>query len=438
MVTETRTLIRAINKMHPAIQFFKNRYFPDGRVYYSQEALIETKRKGKEIAPFVIPVVGGIVMESEGYRARRVKAPYIAPKMPITPEDIEQKAFGESPESGRTPEQRENEVEAEHLDDLRTSILRRMEQMCTSIVMSGRVEMKHYASAEDAANDRNPQVMLLQFYEQAFENRYKLSKPFHAMSIKEKIMELYKMASILKKRGFKATDLVMTSDVAMEFMTDEDFLKFYDKAKVNIGNIDPKEIPDGVVYNGGININGVVMSMFTYEESYKDLDGEEKDFLPKGTIAFLHPNMGETVYSQVTFVKDKKLKTFAAKIVPRIVADEKSNVIEVQTFSRPVPYPFHWDSWLVTNIYDSEEGEQDIQTMSESDTFPGGTQEELNNGEITLKSESEIKALNKTPLIEYGLYIGMTNEQVNDQMTVVQLREAILNFQEETYPEEDE
>lgn len=436
MVTETRTLIRTVQKMYPVIQFFKKRYFPDGRVYHSQEALIETKRKGKEIAPFVIPVVGGIVMESEGYRARRVKAPYIAPKMPITPEDLEQKAFGESPESGRTPEQRENEVEAEHLDDLRNAILRRMEQMCTSIITDGRVEMKHYASADDAAKDNNARVMLLQFFDKVFENRYKLSKPFHSMTVKEKIMELYKMASVLKKRGFKATDLVMTSDVAMEFMTDEDFLKFYDKAKVNIGSIDPKEIPDGVVYNGGININGVVMSMFTYDESYKDLDGEEKEMLPKGTIAFLHPNMGETVYSQVTFVKDKKLKTFAAQIVPRIVADEKSNMIEVQTFSRPVPYPFHWDSWLVTNIYDSEtDGQtQNKQTVSESDTFPEEISGESDE-KITLKTESEIKALKKAELIGYGLYIGMTSEQVNDQMTVAQLQDAVLNYQQETYPE---
>lgn len=433
MVTETYKLIRTVKKMYPVLQFFKNRYFPDGQVYYSEKALIETKNKGRKIAPFVVPVAGGIVMDSEGYRAREVEAPYIAPKMPITAKELEKKSFGESPESGRTPEQRENELEAEHLNDLRNSIFCRLENMCTSIITTGRVEMKHYASAEDAAKDINPDVRLLQFYDNEFENYYKFPKSFSEMTASEKIMEFYKIAVILKKRGFRATDIVMTSDVAMKFMTDDKFLDFYDKAKVNIGSIDPKEIPDGVTCNGSININGIVMTMFTYDNDYEDLDGKIKEMFPKGTIAFLHPDMGETVYSQVTFVKEGGFKSYAEKIVPRIVSDEKNNMIEVQTFSRPVPYPLNWDSWLVTNIYDSEDTGSDNRTgdlskVSESDTG----QEDV----IILKTAEEINAITtKEPLIDYGKYIGMTDEEVNKNMTVQQLKDAILNYQEENYPE---
>lgn len=426
MVTETRKLIRTVKKLYPVVQFFKNRYFPDGPVYYSQKVLIETKNKGRKIAPFVVPVVGGIVMETEGYRAREIEAPYIAPKMPITAKELEQKAFGESPESDRTPENRENEIEAEHLDDLRQSILRRMESMCTSIITDGRIVMNHYASAEDAATNTNPDVKLLQFYDAHFENRYKMGKPFADMTASEKIMELYKMAAKLKKRGFKATDIVMTADVSMLLMTDEKFLDFYDKSKVNIGSIDQKEIPDGVTYNGSININGIVMSMFTYDNDFEDLDGAIKEMLPAGTIAFLHPEMGETVYAQVTFVKDGNFRSYADKIVPRVVADEKNNMMEVQTFSRPVPYPFHWDSWLVANIYDTESS-----SVSESDTT-----DQESGEEITLKTAEEINAMTtKASLIEYGKYIGMTDEQVNDSMLVADLKTAILNYQEETYPE---
>ena len=426
MVTETRKLIRTVKKLYPVVQFFKNRYFPDGPVYYSEKALIETKNKGRKIAPFVVPVVGGIVMESEGYRAREIEAPYIAPKMPITAKELEQKAFGESPESERTPEDRENEIEAEHLDDLRQSIFRRMESMCTSIITDGRIVMNHYASAEDAATNTNPDVKLLQFYDDQFDNRHKMGKPFADMTASEKIMELYKMAAKLKKRGFKATDMVMTSDVSMLLMTDEKFLDFYDKSKVNIGSIDSKELPDGVTYNGSININGIVMSMFTYDNDFEDLDGAIKEMLPAGTIAFLHPEMGETVYAQVTFVKDGNFRSYADKIVPRVVADEKNNMMEVQTFSRPVPYPFHWDSWLVANIYDTESS-----SVSESDTT-----DQKSGEEITLKTAEEINAMTtKASLIEYGKYIGMTDEQVNDSMLVADLKTAILNYQEETYPE---
>jgi hypothetical protein len=63
MVVKTTTLIDAVKKMYPVSQFFKDRYFPDGRSFYSEKALIETKKGNKKVAPFVIPVVGGIVMD---------------------------------------------------------------------------------------------------------------------------------------------------------------------------------------------------------------------------------------------------------------------------------------------------------------------------------------------------------------------------------------
>ncbi len=346
---------------------------------------------------------------------------------------LEQKAFGESPESERTPAERENEIEAEHLDDLRQSILRRWENMCCNIITDGHVEMHHYASAEDAAKGKNPTISVLRFYEDKFENCYRLSKPFASMTAAEKIMELYKMASVLKKRGFKATDLVMTSDVAMLFMTDEKFLEFYNKKRVDIGEVKPKELPDGVTFNGDININGIVMSMFTYDNDFEDLDGEIKEMLPKGTMAMLHPGMGDTVYSQVTFIKGGGFKSFAAQIVPRVIADEKTNQMEVQTFSRPVPYPLHWDSWLVTNIYDVPEKETDTGgNMSESDI-------QTPKEEVVLKTNDEINAMRtKAELISYAETIGMTNEQVNTDMLVDEIKSAILAYQEVNYPEETE
>lgn len=181
MVTETYKLINAIKKMYPVVQFFKNRYFPDGKVYYSEKALIETKKKGRVIAPFVVPVVGGIAITSEGYRAMEIDAPYIAPKKAITAEELEKKAFGESPESGRTPAQRENELEAEYMDDLRKSVFRRHEQMCTELLTTGKILMKHYSNGDDAAKGINYSLKYLQFFENEFGNKYNFEKRFGDM-----------------------------------------------------------------------------------------------------------------------------------------------------------------------------------------------------------------------------------------------------------------
>ena len=428
MIRETYKLVKTVKKMYPVVQFLKDRYFPDGPVYYSEKALIEFKKKGRKIAPFVIPLVNGIVMEKDGYRTDIVDAPYIAPKRVITAKELEQKAFGESPESGRSPEQRENELESEFIDDNRISILRRHEKMCADILLTGQVIMKHYATAEDAAKGESYDFKYLRFYEGEFKNKYKFTKKFKDMTTAEKIQEFYKMATVLRKRGVRATDIVMTSDVSMLLMSDKDFLEFYNKAKVNIGEINPTELPDGVVSNGSININGVVMTLFTYDEIYEDLDGEEKAILPAGTIAFLQPNMGTTVYAQVTFYTKDGFKSYAERIVPRLVGDEKSNMAEVQAFSRPVMYPNDMDGWLVANIYD-----ETASTQTEADNSVD-THEPPTVDTSTLKTEAEITAMTKkAELIVYATSIGLSG--LDNTMKLDELQDAILNYQEEIYGE---
>ena len=428
MVTDTYKLINAVKKMYPVVQFFKNRYFPDGKVYYSEKALVETKKKGRAVAPFVIPVVGGIALESEGYRAMEIEAPYIAPKKVITAAQLEKKAFGESPESGRTPAQRENELEAEYMDDLRKSVLRRHELMCTDLLLTGKVLMKHYANGDDAARGVNYDLKYLQFYDKEFKNRYTFDGDFRKMSASLKIQEFYKMASELRKRGIRATDIVMASDVSMELMSKDDFLKFYDIAKVDFGDIKQTELPEGVVCNGRININGVVMTMFTYDEAYEDLDGQEKPFIPAGTILFLQPGMGETVYAQVTFFSGGSFKSYAEKIVPRFVGSEKENTTEVQVFSRPVPYPYDWEGWLVANINDKlETGTGNSAGQAGKAGVP-----ESQADSPALKTSDEINAMTKkADVTGYAESIGLkglsTEQSLND------LKAAVLNYQEENY-----
>lgn len=422
MVAETYKLIRTIKKMYPVVTFFKDRYFPDGVTYYSEKALIESKKGGRKVAPFVIPVVGGIVMDAEGYRADYVKAPYIAPKMPITADELEQKAFGEKPDSGRTPASRENEIQSEHMDDMRQSIYRRQELMNTELLTTGRIVMKHFATADDAVRDENYQVMILQFYDDKFGNVYKFSKPWLDMSAEEKLQEFYKVSLILRKRGVQATDIVMTGDVSMQLMTDKEFLEYYNKMHVNTGDIDQKELPSGVVCNGRINVNGVVYTLFTYDEVYEDLDGQIREMLPKGTILFLRPKMGSTAYAQVTFVKGTGFVSHAERIVPRVVVSETNNIVEVQMFSRPVPYPLDWDGWLVANIYD--------ETEASDDGTDEGIDTQADKPNVELKTEAEIRAMTtKAEVIAYAESIGLGG--LSTALKLEELKVAVLEYQDE-------
>lgn len=300
--------------------------------------------------------------------------------------------------------------------------------MCTDLLLTGKVLMKHYANGDDAARGVNYDLKYLQFYDKEFKNRYTFDGDFRKMSASLKIQEFYKMASELRKRGIRATDIVMASDVSMELMSKDDFLKFYDIAKVDFGDIKQTELPEGVVCNGRININGVVMTMFTYDEAYEDLDGQEKPFIPAGTILFLQPGMGETVYAQVTFFSGGSFKSYAEKIVPRFVGSEKENTAEVQVFSRPVPYPYDWEGWLVANINDKlETGTGNSAGQAGKAGVP-----ESQADSPALKTSDEINAMTKkADVTGYAESIGLkglsTEQSLND------LKAAVLNYQEENY-----
>lgn len=210
-------------------------------------------------------------------------------------------------------------------------------------------------------------------------------------------------------------------------MTNKDFLEFYDLAKVDFGDIKQSELPEGVACNGRININGVVMTMFTYDEYYEDLDGQEKAMLPAGTIAFLQPKMGETVYAQVTFYSKGGFKSYAEKIVPRFVGSERDNAAEVQVFSRPVPYPYDWDSWLIANINDEPVPQTD---SPESISTHTGQTEPL--AETELKAEDEINAMTKkADVIAYAESIGLNG--LDTEQKLDDLKAQVLNYQGEKY-----
>jgi hypothetical protein len=218
----------------------------------------------------------------------------------------------------------------------------------------------------------------------------------------------------------------MTGDVSMDLMTDEDFLDFYDKLHVNTGVIDQKELPEGVTFNGNINVNGIIFSLFTYDEVYEDLDGQIKEMLPKGTIAFLYPNMGTTAYAQVTFIQNNKFVSYAEKIVPRTVADEANNMMEVQMFSRPIPYPLDWDGWLVANIYD------DIATSQDDADNSVDTDEAPTADEHDLKEADEImKMSNKADVISYAESIGLSG--LSDDLELKELKAQVIQYQNDTY-----
>ena len=286
-IYDTRTLIKTAKKIYPVLNWFRNRYFPtsDQDIFPTAKVLIEYKEGNRKMAPFVIPRKGGITMEREGYTAVEYEPPYIAPKRPLTIDDLNKKGFGEDLYSEYTPEQRQAQVLGEDIAELTAMVDRREEWMCGEVLFSGEVIMKHYA---EAYGEGKPIEKVLRYYDTTFQNIY---TPAVLWSEANSTIydDLDAMVKILTTAGCQAADLNMASDVYSRFINNKGVKELLDNRSMNIGNINPVVTPEGVAHVGNIIVRGKKLDIFVYDEVYEDEDGDLMPFMPAGKLFISAP-----------------------------------------------------------------------------------------------------------------------------------------------------
>lgn len=349
-IYDTKTLIRTARKIYPVMNWFRNRYFPttDQDIFPTKKVLIEYKEGSKKMAPFVIPRKGGITMEREGYIAKEYEPPYIAPQRPLSIDDLNNKGFGESLYSDMTPEQRQAQVLGEDLADLSAMIDRREEWMCSEIIFTGQVVMKHYA---EKFGEGEPIEKVLRFYDDSFQNVYTPTILWDNAS-SDIYGDLDAMVSVLTTAGCAATDLNLASDVYAKFIGNAGIQKLLDNRSINIGNVTPVETPDGVAHVGTIIVRGKKLDIFVYDETYENEEGQMASFMPSGKIFISAPGMGRMLYGAITQIEqeDNLFHTHRGKKVPKYIADIKSEVREIRVASAPIPVPNDKRGWIESSV----------------------------------------------------------------------------------------
>lgn len=96
---DTHTLLASVQQLPPLHTFLLDRYFPTNAatdIFATNDVLVEYKKGHKKAAPFVAPRKGGITILRDGYTMRRFTPSYIAPKRPLTIDDLRKRGFGEA------------------------------------------------------------------------------------------------------------------------------------------------------------------------------------------------------------------------------------------------------------------------------------------------------------------------------------------------------
>lgn len=350
---ETHTMLASVQQLPPLHTFLRDRYFPTNAasdIFATNDVLVEYKKGSKKAAPFVAPRKGGVTILRDGYTMKSFTPAHIAPRRTLTIDDLSKRGFGEALYTNLTPQQREGALLAGDLDDLRDMNARRIEAMAAEVIFTNGCIMNEYA---DDLGKHDPREVL--FYDGDSNTAvYTPAANWDTTeaSGKQIINDLAAMISMLTTRGLPATEVLVAPDVADVILNNEWIIKLLDTKNYNVGGIDPAILPAGVAKIARLNIKGRMLDVLCYEDTYTELDGAVKSFIPAGKIAVLAPAVGRTVFGAISQVEqsDGQVHTYTGENVPKYLSDAKYDSREVTLKSSPLCMPNNENPFITATV----------------------------------------------------------------------------------------
>lgn len=348
-IYKTYVMIAAIQQLVTRRTFLRDRYFQTSSmdIFPTDEVLVEVKKGRKKLAPVVAPRSGGVTVLREGYKVTSYAPPKIAPKRPLTIDDLNKKQFGETLlVGGYTPEQREALILGQDLTEMSNMISSTEEYMCAQLMLNNAIVLK------EKDGDKEASEYEIRFFDGS-DNPAKYSPAVSWDKDGAKIYaDIRAMVRMLSQNGNPAVDLVMAPDIADHIINDEIIQKLLDIKNINIALFEPLQLPDGTSQIGTINVDGHNINLISYDETYEDDEGNIKQFIPAGHVILTAPEAGKIAYGAVTQLEqtDHAFHTYVAQRVPKYFADAESEIRELKVTSRPLPMPNAYMPWVSAKV----------------------------------------------------------------------------------------
>ncbi len=151
---------------------------------------------------------------------------------------------------------------------------------------------------------------------------------------------------IIKAAGSAPDIAVFSSDVIEEFVANPFVKTAMDLLNYKNIVIEPRVVDPALTFYG--RIAELDLDIYTYDEWFLNDEGEDESMVPAGTVLLGHSTgEGQIEYGLVTQMEDKVFRSYEGKLVPKVWADENSEVKKIRLTSRPLPRPFDVESWAV-------------------------------------------------------------------------------------------
>lgn len=343
---DTRTMLAALEQRKPPRTFLLDTFFKNSNVSNSEYVDIDIMKGKRRLAPFVNPRLEGKVIEKRGYKTYSYKPPYIKPKMVTTAENILKRNMGQhiyAPNQG--PAQKAAEQLGKDLREMDEMITRREEWMAAQILTTGKVVVKG-DGVDDEIDFLMDTTHLPTLTGTALWSDSTNSRPIDNLRTWRRL--------ISKDSGIVPTDVIMASNVLEAFLECDQIIGstggrkgLFDLRRINIGQIDPRTLPNGVIYYGTITELG--LDLWTYDEWYVDEwdDETEKSMVPDGKVIMGSPNA--RTQRQYGAIQDLDATAAVARF-PKSWTEKDPPARFVMLQSAPLPSMHQVDAFLCATV----------------------------------------------------------------------------------------
>ena len=337
---EPRTLLEAFEQGPIAHTFLRDTFFQERE--YPPTSLVEFdfRRGRRKMAPFVAPLVGGKVMERQGFETRFYRAPRIAPVRALRIPDLEARLPGETIYNAGTQADRAAELLADDAIYLDTAITRREEWMCRSLIINGNINVSadngytnNINYMESSLGTPNNHFVPTTKWDQAG------SDPFADL-------EAARLA-VIRDSGISPNVVLFGSTAKSAFINNANVAKFLNSFQFNIAHIEPI-IDDASVIRFGYQAG---LEYYQYAEYFEDDAGTLYPMLPPELVLLASTTVQNKIvygaYTQLEDVKSKRFVTYQTSRIPYIYGDEDGGALYYRLTSCPLPMPADVLGWRI-------------------------------------------------------------------------------------------
>lgn len=338
-IYEPRYLAEVVRTAPPTRTFLRDSFFTKLKTSSDEHVDIDIVKGNRKMAAFVHPMVGGEIVESEGYETKSYKPPLVNPATITTADMFMKRLPGEDIYSSRTPADRAAEKLVEEYNKLNDMVDRREEWMAAQVLTTGRLRVKGKGVDE-----------VIDF---GFTNKITLEGTKQwGKSAADPWGNLRDWKQQVNRNGFANADMIIMGKLAADhFMADSKILDLMDKRRFDIGAMAPKELEGGLTYYGHLNLPGV--DIYGYDEVYLDDETKEiKPLIPDNMVLMIPSNATfMRAYGLCTYLDDDKVwHTAETARLLRTYVEHRPDRRFLELQSHPLLIPNKVDSWLVATV----------------------------------------------------------------------------------------